>query len=364
MTSCELIISTSRGCPDVGLGSALSDSGLHGLCGRLVSAVGILVALGAAAGPVRGQAARGTHPQEPEGFTRFAEFDFSDFPQSRQGSGGCGAGRWELAGRNVAPGGDSVRAAGSRRVGLLEMREDPTAPASPPGVAAVNYPRGFEAGRGPVNFSGWDAAGHGPNGQKSAIYLSLWIKLDGANYENHAVGTKLVFLGGGLPPTTRGQSGNQVVLFLKGSGKTAVASQFRVEMHQFFPKEAGAPFVARFLRQNVDQRPLVRAGSWHHFEVILNVNDPGIPNGRLRWWIDGALVMNYSNVLYRPKAATQAGFWNLKVNPTWGGTGGRKSRPDAILIDHIYLSGIPLTDPSGLRSAVANPAGSLDPRSN
>jgi len=285
------------------------------------------------------------HPHEPEGFTRFAEYDFSRLPRAAQPMPDGKAGRWYALGADRGgdrPGQDSAR--GRRRSGLLEIRQDPSAPASPPDVAAILYPRGFEAGRGPVNFGGWDVAGDGPGGQKSAIYLSLWIKIGGPDYENHAVGTKILFLAGGLPPSTRGQSGNQLVLFLKGTGRIATASEFRVELHQFFPKEVGAPFQVKALGQNATQRPLVRAGVWHHFEVRADINDPGVADGQFRWWIDGVLAMQYTNLIFRPRRA-QAGFWNLKVNPTWGGTGGRKSRPDVILIDDIYLSGIPLAAP-------------------
>jgi hypothetical protein len=203
------------------------------------------------------------------------------------------------------------------------------------------YPRGFPAGRGPANWGGWDAAGAGPAGQKRAIYLSMWLKLARPDYENHAVGTKIAFIGVGLPSNAPGQSGNQIVLFMKGVGRIALGRAFPVELHQFFTQQAGAPFLAHSDGQNVNRGRLMTAGAWHHWELVMSLNDPGLPNGHFRWWIDGTLVMDYSNRLFRPLRG-RAGFWNLKINPTWGGMGGQKTREDAILIDHVYLSGIPL----------------------
>lgn len=344
----------------------------------------MVLALGG--GCIAGVSAQTPYPHEPAGFQRFAEFDWSRLPQffpaQRDGiagrwfnfrgdgrRGGNGPMRRGQPGRR--PGNDSLRTEGGRQdrpdddslssdrsdegarpdggqageqrqQGLLQLREDPDAPQSPPGVVAMVYPRGFPGGSGPVNWGGWDESG----AEKRSVYMSLWIKLDGADYENHAVGTKIGFFGVGLPPNLPGQSGNQVVLFIKGTGRQAVASSFRVELHQFFPKPAGAPWVAHFVGQNADQRMLMTAGRWHHWEVVMTVNDPGVPNGQIRWWIDNTLVMEYHDILYRPARGTH-GFWNFKCNPTWGGNGGRRTRRDAILLDHIYLSGVPYDRPDG-----------------
>jgi hypothetical protein len=57
-------------------------------------------------------------------------------------------------------------------------------------------------------------------------------------------------------------------------------------------------------------------------------------------WIDGTMVMDYSDVTYITRT-TPRGFTMFKWNPTWGGSGGTRTRDDYILIDHLYLSGLP-----------------------
>ena len=81
-------------------------------------------------------------------------------------------------------------------------------------------------------------------------------------------------------------------------------------------------------------------GSWHQWEMTFELNTLGQANGKFRMWIDGIEVLNYSDVVYIVGSNT-AEFYGYKWNPTWGGTGGTKTRDDFILIDHVYISGVP-----------------------
>jgi hypothetical protein len=71
----------------------------------------------------------------------------------------------------------------------------------------------------------------------------------------------------------------------------------------------------------------------------MELNTLGQRNGILRWWIDGNLAMDYRDMTYIFGNHT-SGFNGWKWNPTWGGMGGIRTRPDVIQIDHIYLSGV------------------------
>jgi len=82
------------------------------------------------------------------------------------------------------------------------------------------------------------------------------------------------------------------------------------------------------------------AGTWHHWEVLFDLSDLGQQNGVFKFWMDGILIMNYSTVWYIGPSDTQK-FWNYKWNPTWGGTAGTRTRDDYIMVDHVYLSGLP-----------------------
>jgi hypothetical protein len=82
-------------------------------------------------------------------------------------------------------------------------------------------------------------------------------------------------------------------------------------------------------------------GVWHQWEAVLILNNLGQSDGIFEMWIDGIKIMNYSNVEYIRAGLTQK-FNTWIWNPTWGGGSGPvKTRDDYILIDHVYISGVP-----------------------
>lgn len=82
-------------------------------------------------------------------------------------------------------------------------------------------------------------------------------------------------------------------------------------------------------------------GKWHQWEAVLQLNDLERTNGIFRMWIDGTLVLDYSDLVY-VTPMYRLGFNLFKWNPTWGGSGGHRTRDDYIDVDHVYLSGLPL----------------------
>jgi hypothetical protein len=250
----------------------------------------------------------GAHPNEPPGFVAFAEHNFSALPTTTSSLGGL-LGRWFSTGSS----------------NLTLVTPDLTAPASPPNIMQSKYPIGLDGGRAPVHISGWDASGSA----KSKVYMSLWLRIKGPNYENQATGTKMGFIAFNQDA---GTAQNQGTFFLlSNSSAQEIDTSFRVQFRIQSP-------CCRNLGQNVIGSRLFTVGPWHHWEAVLELNTPGSANGVLKMWIDGVLVANHTDVVYVDPAHT-LGFYMWKWNPTWGGTGGTKTKDDYILIDHVYFSG-------------------------
>jgi hypothetical protein len=254
------------------------------------------------------------HPNEPAGFIRIAEHNMSSMPSYPRSLGGL-AGSWYSYPQNDPD--------------LVIINPDTTAPESPPNTIRTRFPQGLNGGSAPVNMGGWDVAGSGPAGQKSEVYISLWVKVLGPDYENHPVGTKMGFIAYGESPTL---AQNQGVFRLKGSGGQSIMPSYRLEFHQ-------QNHVARVLTQNGTQMPMTM-GSWHHWEAYLKLNTLGQANGIFKWWMDGNLAFDYSDVVYINTGNTNK-FHGWKWNPTWGGTGNVRTRDDFIALDHVYISGVP-----------------------
>jgi hypothetical protein len=259
---------------------------------------------------------------EPEGYCVFAELDGSIIPPYPAGPVATSGAWYAYPAHNPR----------------LAIVTDRSAPKSPESVLSTTFPKGFRGGSGPVNFGGWDVKGSGPDGQKARVYLSVWIKIQGHDFENQLVGTKAGFIGVGMAPRV---GNNQLVMHLNnGTGAQAIQSRIAVDFKiQGIPQPNGT--VNRVMYQNVDRRWLMTSGVWHRWELLLILNNMGRADGQLSWWIDGTKVLYYRDVTF-VTPSTPNGFYFYKWNPTWGGRGGQRTRSDVILLDHIYLSGVPL----------------------
>src|SRR5207247_223894 len=260
----------------------------------------------------------GTNPNEPAGFQRFAENDLTvpllDYTAA---TGLLGLWRAEILDS------DNTYVA------------DAAAPKSPLPVFQGKYPAGWTAGYTPIKWEGWDGAANslGYGTEMAQMYLSLWIRFPGADYENQSVGTKFFYLGVG---ESKASAGNQLYTMLyhpSGAGQT-IASNFPVSMEQ----QSAVAGVNN--RTEITAAPVFSIGAWHRMEFVLQLNTIGQANGVFRWWIDGTLVMDYPDMIY-VDAANPLGFFTFKFWPYWGGGGGTRTRDDYIQVDHLYLSGIP-----------------------
>jgi len=255
------------------------------------------------------------HPNEPPGFVRFAEHNMSSLPSYPRSLGGL-LGSWFGYPQNDPD--------------LVLVTPDTSAPESPPNVIQTIFKAGLPSGNAPVNMGGWDASGTGAAGQKSKMYVSLWVKIVGVDYENQLAGTKLGFIGVGESPSG---ASNEGYWFMGGTGAQAIQSSFQMSFIQ-------QNQVSRRMNQNRTSARVMTVGSWHHWECLFEINNVGSPDGIFRMWVDGTLIMDYSDVEYITPGNTNR-FFSWKWNPTWGGIGGTRTRSDQINIDHVYLSGVP-----------------------
>jgi hypothetical protein len=79
-------------------------------------------------------------------------------------------------------------------------------------------------------------------------------------------------------------------------------------------------------------------GQWHRLEWYLRYeSSPGTADGVIRWWIDGALVGDYTTLRF----PHDAGFVEYQISPTWGGVGDVKRETDSFRFARSYISARP-----------------------
>ena len=265
------------------------------------------------------------HPNEPPGYTRFFEFDFSTTLPAGYATVPGIAGRiwkYELSGLPDK---------------IVNPITDATAPVSGPDVLRYRYPNGWTSGgASPAGMNWWDDSASPSTGtQYKETYESGWFKIEGAGdgtYENQAVGTKLLGYWGS------GEIGNDrtptsLYMILEGDGATSIHSSFSI----WFVQQGVVS--NRRMDHNVNPGVTISVGVWHQYELVLRINTIGVADGTLEFWIDGVKWHSYTDVIWRD-ATNSAAFWGRQMNPVFGGaSGNNKSRDDDVYWDHIYMSG-------------------------
>lgn len=126
----------------------------------------------------------------------------------------------------------------------------------------------------------------------------------------------------------------------------AHAGPFHIEMFIFGANNAHIPECAY---QNAEGNPChfspdapvmnITLGQWHRIEVLVRQSlTPGAQDGLLRWWMDGVLLGERTNINTVSDPMIQFEF-----SPTWGGVGDTKTQDDYFWFDHTRISsgGIP-----------------------
>jgi hypothetical protein len=110
----------------------------------------------------------------------------------------------------------------------------------------------------------------------------------------------------------------------------------------------------------------ISPGTWYWLEIHAIANTPGVSNGTLEIWVDGALYLRYTNRRFRE---TSAGFVSFKHSPEWGGSGGTIAQNQFIAFDHTILSTARIGSPQAsatlyrYRVRAVDAAGNLGPYS-
>lgn len=191
------------------------------------------------------------------------------------------------------------------------------APQSPPNVLRHEYPDGFSGG----------AAGTSAGFQNQSldeIYVCIACKWD-ADWEDHPTGTNKVFF---VTSSSFGGGGDPV--FLNFNTQQA---QPRLILFTQGPGMAGS--LARVQEVNPVK------GQWHIVEVYLKANSAdGVADGVARLWMDGTLSTNLSNVEFYTGGTADGKFNTVKLEPTWGGSGGTVVSAFGLEHDKMYVSGV------------------------
>jgi hypothetical protein len=238
---------------------------------------------------------------EPTGFTRIYEFDFSS---KTLATGFAHNSAWNDTSRT-------------------RIVDDASALKSQPKVLEFVYPSGFTDQNAP------GIADKRLPAEVTEIYVAAWIYVQ-RPWEYHSSGVnKLFFVGSNQ---FAGNNGEIVCGFI---GSSESAANFRCGVQG--PLNVGAGTTNGYFTTNA-ATPGFALNAWHHTEVYMKRSTGGQANGIIRVWVDGQLVSDHSNVQFN--STVDATFDAVTINPNWGGNSlQRKAGRDVIRFDHFYVSG-------------------------
>jgi hypothetical protein len=203
-----------------------------------------------------------------------------------------------------------------------QIVSDPSAPLSPSSVAQQTYPVGFTGGVGPNNY-------YFPlSGGVRELYAGYWWKPSNPWQGHVSNGNKIHFF--------VSYGWNQVVeMYGPVNGPWSVAIYFpnsTVDNSHLVPS-FGDPIGTRHIFPNVKDLK-VALGQWHRIEHYVKLSSTATSrDGIIRWWVNGELLGNFTNVNY-----PQAQIVEFQFAPTWGGTGDTKKQTDYFQWDHVRIS--------------------------
>jgi hypothetical protein len=196
-----------------------------------------------------------------------------------------------------------------RSGGTDHIISDAAAPKSPPNILEYIYPLGF--------VDGWAPATQYHPVNTKEIFVGMWWKPSSPWQGNVSNVNKIQFL----------QVQNSSVYMTMYGPRNG---PFELRCNAQWPEMGSV-----WLTPNVNN-PTVSLGQWHRLEWYLKYESSyGARDGIIRWWLDGVLVGNHTNVRF----PNDGGFVEYQISPTWGGnTGEAKTQVDFYRFDHSYLS--------------------------
>ncbi len=239
-------------------------------------------------------------PQQPDGFTKETERDFSKLATSASDTAGLDG--WDAHEESQFPG--------------LSIVQDPQAPHSPPGILQAAYAAGTQGGTtGATPGRLQRAFGTTP----TWAYLSVWVELS-ANWYAHHTGTNKV-----LYVWINGQP--RFFVSAEGPVATNLVPAGRLQ---------GTPDDVQRNRETLmpnAHTTRIVPGKWQRWEILLKSNTPGQRDGEFHLWLDGLEVSRYLDVAYL--AAGEPTGWTLvDIEPIWGGAGDPHPAPPTLRVGH------------------------------
>lgn len=253
-------------------------------------------------------------PNEPTGMTVVSDRPFSSVATSPTDV--AGAEGWHPA------------EGGSANVfSALEEATQPTVrpPVSPPGIIRFRYPSG-SGGAGSYAPGGIEKGGiyaipGTPPGGWRTMYIAVWLRFSDG-WQGHITGDQKL-----LEAFFNSSGHVRVKAFGVGQGPLTTAMSLlntTIPANQR-PHVAGIAGVA------------LSRGAWHRIEMLATLNTPGASNGTLKWWVDGTLAGEFSDIPML--SAGESGGWTAaRFIPVWGGGGDIVKNIQLLDLDHIYVS--------------------------
>jgi uncharacterized protein YjdB len=256
----------------------------------------------------------GRYPNEPAGFVRWVEHDMTTLPYGPLSGAGYASTDY----------GDNYT-----------LIADPERPVGSGDVLRIRYPEGHSDGNSPGRFFAYDQRTVDERTILREWYVSLWVKLEGEDWE--------------WPP-------NELKLWYNGVGNIGEASKGGA--HGF--NSPGALAISDRVQPRIVWRKTrtslssaengtiaqEKVGQWLHFEFLGEISTPDVADARYQVWINGTqlndrYVQNQSLI----DGPWTTGFYEFHWAPVWGGKcyspGCPKTRDDYMRIANLYISGIP-----------------------
>jgi len=169
------------------------------------------------------------------------------------------------------------------------------------------------------------------------VYVSYWLKIEGSDFENQTVGTKIFYLAYGN--TSRA---NHSTMTMGGAGQQQIMSQMPVLYWISEMNDDGSDTGGGAVKHtaNVNNEKFV-PGGWQQIEAHYKINDinPTTDNGELKIWIDGVQTHHIVGLRYRSDE-NPLGFYHLQFTPVYGGhSGDVRTRDDYWQVDRLHISG-------------------------
>lgn len=223
---------------------------------------------------------------------------------------------------------------------------DPTFPGGAQKTLQTFFPPGFVGGSGPsaawtyqrnVNAQNWPLGT--PPRHSTAIYISWWHKFSDKFPVNH-VANKMMYPESWKPSdggNTNVQSGIITTApsdSLSDDYKTVYPNYFTQYNALIYP-EVGlqGPVIVDGVDYSVQggvglfgwtasrgDMYTVKRGQWHHWEVLIELNQPGQQDGSVQLWVDNALIIDFVHRIRWLLAETEEWSW-LNYTTVYGGGG-------------------------------------------